>query len=886
VASQIPEFQEFTAAAAPDASYLTLTANTPGYPFKVTTSTLAVGSVTVTETTPGKFAVNEVHKISLVGTYTGGTFTLTYNVGAGNVTTGNIAWNATAAAVQTALQALTGVGAGQVLVTGGPGPNSPWFVQWTGTLGGQVIATGTVNGTNLTGNGSVAVTETTRGNGSSDDVQFLDCTPMSFQFPINFTLTLDGQTTSTLNSESTPAAIQSALQALPNVGSGNCSVLGPALQNSEPTTYVIHFTGALGGQHVSTLVVGGYVSPQPGASSAPVVTKIQNGGQTTSDDIQWIDLGFTATGAGTNGTVCNYTLTVGGQTTGALSNLANGGSNAGTIAAALGALSTVGSNNAVIYMPSNTIMTGQVVNGILVRFTGGKANTNMPSITVGVSAGPGATVTRQSYGGANVNEVQQIVVYGTGGTFTLTAAAQTTSAIAFGAAAATVQTRIQTDLSATFSAVTVSGSGTLASPYVVTVTNPANTATAVMTGNGSSLTGGGGTIAEQTAGAAGVNEVQTVTLIAGVTGGTFKLSFGGAQTIATAFNASAATVQTNLRALATINTVNVAGSNGGPYIVTFSGAQGNAPQALITGDGTGLTGQSGSQTLIGQTATFSSGPNHYNDPLNWTRGRVPDSLDDVSFESGTSDCLHGLNQMATFTVNTGTDVVTFTSLSNLINDQIVRVTSTTTLPAPLAAGTSYYLINVDRDAQTCQLALTSGGAAIDITTAGTGTHTIGVRLNSIEFNSDWSGKGALPLHNENGEYYEYRPLYLHVGLDSAGAQTVTVGTGQGGGSGRIHLDTDVDKTLLKIIDTGGSSDAGAPAFLWKGTHAQNTLNQLNGDVGVACLYSGELASLASIQLRAGTLELGGGITLTGPIDQTGGKLLSDAASINGVCLLR
>src|SRR4029078_2123555 len=98
-ASTIPEFAEMLPSAASDNSYLTLTAVTAGVPFVVTTSTTntTAGQITVVETTKGVAPVNEVHKITLVGNYSGGTFTITYNFGGGNETTGTIAYNATAA---------------------------------------------------------------------------------------------------------------------------------------------------------------------------------------------------------------------------------------------------------------------------------------------------------------------------------------------------------------------------------------------------------------------------------------------------------------------------------------------------------------------------------------------------------------------------------------------------------------------------------------------------------------------------------------------------------------------------------------------------------------------------------------------------------------------
>ena len=71
-------------------------------------------------------------------------------------------------------------------------------------------------------------------------------------------------------------------------------------------------------------------------------------------------------------------------------------------------------------------------------------------------------------------------------------------------------------------------------------------------------------------------------------------------------------------------------------------------------------------------------------------------------------------------VNTGTE--TFTSNAHgYSNGTPVQVASTGTLPAPLVAATTYYIVN--SAANTYQLSLTATGSAIDITTAGTGTIT-------------------------------------------------------------------------------------------------------------------------------------------------------------------
>ena len=68
--------------------------------------------------------------IMTYGQPTGGTFTLTFF----GSTTASLAYSATAAQVQTALQALGSIGAGNVICAGGPLPTIPVFVTWASAL--------------------------------------------------------------------------------------------------------------------------------------------------------------------------------------------------------------------------------------------------------------------------------------------------------------------------------------------------------------------------------------------------------------------------------------------------------------------------------------------------------------------------------------------------------------------------------------------------------------------------------------------------------------------------------------------------------------------------------------------------------------------------------
>jgi hypothetical protein len=76
-----------------------------------------------------------------------------------------------------------------------------------------------------------------------------------------------------------------------------------------------------------------------------------------------------------------------------------------------------------------------------------------------------------------------------------------------------------------------------------------------------------------------------------------------------------------------------------------------------------------------------------------------------------------------FTAVAATDLCSATG-HKFISGTRVRLTTTGTLPAGLAPLTDYFVRDADLTAGTLKLAATLGGAAIDITDTGTGTHTI------------------------------------------------------------------------------------------------------------------------------------------------------------------
>lgn len=155
-----------------------------------------------------------------------------------------------------------------------------------------------------------------------------------------------------------------------------------------------------------------------------------------------------------------------------------------------------------------------------------------------------------------------------------------------------------------------------------------------------------------------------------------------------------------------------------------------------------------------------------------------------------------LSAFSTFTADAGTDVCTHSNI-NLYPYTRVQVSTTTTLPAGLSAATNYYVIKVS-DTE-CKFATSYAnavaGTAINITDAGTGTHTIntllprytsGAGLQAIFWNSNATALGAatpnLSLGYTNQEQTGSRatPTTLPVGKTTpANGLILYSGTGSG-----------------------------------------------------------------------------------------------------------
>jgi len=201
--------------------------------------------------------------------------------------------------------------------------------------------------------------------------------------------------------------------------------------------------------------------------------------------------------------------------------------------------------------------------------------------------------------GGPINEVQRVgfsdpISSISGGTFTLSFGGQTTSAIAYNASAATVQSALEglSSIGSGNVSVVKLHATTSKHEWQITYTGSlGGTNVSQMTINAASVTTMMGPPTEieatDTTGGNG-NEQQTVTLTS-ASGGVFRLAFEGETSQPIAYNASSSTVETALEELNIVDNVTVSGSAGGPWTVTFVGDHSGLNVSQMTGDAATLT---------------------------------------------------------------------------------------------------------------------------------------------------------------------------------------------------------------------------------------------------------------------------------------------------------
>jgi autotransporter-associated beta strand protein len=554
-----------------------------------------------------------------------GTFTLTFN----GQTTSALAFNATAAQVQAALDGLSTIGGiggfVNVTLTG-----NVYTVQFAGALTG--LAQPLLAATPAAG-ASTAVTETSIGSGITLDQQTLTLTTgaATDTFKLNF----NGQTTSTLTVGSPTLAsdIQSALNTL-------LGTSGVATVTSVGNVFTVTFSGLMAGfdQPLLTATV-------TGTSTVAIATLTHGAGGTLVDpntaqgsgpslELQ-TNLDFTPVQINGTGFQLN------GHDTGALRNVS--GSNRFTGNLILNTNSTIGvdSNTTLTIQGTGTIsatsptfsltkeLTGTLILDNPDSYSGGTfLNAGALQIQNGLALGSavatsavmdGAQLQLQNPTGGPavaVSPNQSLTLSGTGigGTGALVDIGGSNSwlgNITFNenpgfSPDTTPNGAVAIGVANAADTLTIAGTINEALPTGLSKVGPGKLVLTQQDGYSGSTYVNSGIVNIQNPGALGTfSEVQLIDL-GGTTQGTFTLTFNGQTTGALAFNVPAsggvgptASIQNALNALSSIGpagSVTVTGNAGGPYSVTFNGGSlANLPQNLLTIAQTNFT--------VGSTAT-------------------------------------------------------------------------------------------------------------------------------------------------------------------------------------------------------------------------------------------------------------------------------------------
>ncbi|MCY2986729.1 MAG: M36 family metallopeptidase [Planctomycetota bacterium] len=467
----------------------------------------------------GGLGTNEIQLVSFVQAPAAGAFTLSYP-GSGTQVTADIPYNATANAVQTALEGLPGL-SGNVRVTGDAG--GPWVIEFQGTLAGQDMALLVGDGANLR----------------------LAGTP--YQLPQG-TYRLDiGSSTESNN------VVSSAVELGTLFDTTQVDYLG----------YLGDYTGR--DNHVADVDLYRFDAGNAwltGTSPSLATSTVSNG---TDSEVQLLTVG---------GLTGSLTLTYNGVAATSTLSAPYTGLTVAQVAAHLNTIPALNGNVAVL---------GSNGGPFSLVFLNALAGANVSPLGTVLGAGTTAVVSTTTDGGSR-HERQQLTFGGTiaSGSFTLTYGANlTTGSIAWSATPSTLVNNIQAKLDGIFGAGNTVVAAQTGSLVTITFTGQWADANLAQLTATPTLTGSSPTLTVSTLSQGGANEVQTVAL-AGLVAGTMTLSYQGSSasfplSFVPGISPTAAEVLAHLDSIpALTGNVSVLGAPAGPFTVVFRNALGGA----------------------------------------------------------------------------------------------------------------------------------------------------------------------------------------------------------------------------------------------------------------------------------------------------------------------
>jgi trimeric autotransporter adhesin len=494
-----------------------------------------------------------------------------------------------------------------------------WSVMVTGTSEGAPLDVD-LTGSDPVSSG-ISIVRLQAGRAAQNEIQRIKFpgTPSSGTWFVRFRNSI----TSALAYNITNANLQTALEGLASIGSGNVTVSG-----SYTAGYLVTFQGTLAATDVD--LISAYSDDFAGVASYKL--DITSSGGIGRQEYSMPDL------SGDANTIYRFSYD------GSQSHYFTGAATTSQLLTALESISTIGSGN--VYVQENVdksytiALIGSFVGRAggtlsLVDVSNGDASTDLTAST------PTFTTSTKTV----VVTILNMPYWGSG-TLTFSYNGATTAAITYnGATSGTVQSALTT-ASIPWVCTAVAGGQYGARSFTFTLTGSVDPG--VILPDVSSLVGCYAIDVRTTQPAlVARNEVQQINIETDPTGGTFTLAFGANTSSGIAYNASASTIQTTLQGLASIGASNatVSGAVGGPFVVEFVASLAAAAQNLIVGNGASLT-RTASASVTSAIVTVPTGPNWWTNTSNWSLGSVPSSTHVATFDAGSVGCRYGISAVA------------------------------------------------------------------------------------------------------------------------------------------------------------------------------------------------------------------------------------------------
>lgn len=811
-----------------------------------------------------------------LGTGTGGTRTFTFD----GFTTSDLAFDATTGTVQTAMRALLSINGANVTVSGTA--NSSYVFTFSGDLAHRELPLIECDETNITGGSIGASLSISEGASGTNQIYYLERMPTDETYTTERSQVIITRTTAsgwsagtwtfdssvagfsavTIPFDATPSEIAALIEA-------EVETTGSVVVVATLTRYYVYFYGTESQFTLGTITIGSAIT------GGSVALSSQNQGDNNSASV------IPST---------TFKFAYGGASSSAVAINASDAD----MQAAIEAMAFCGTGNVTVTELNDDVST--YVKKIEFRGALGGRYVGF-GVTEVVDADGTMNLQQYQLGAATgANEAVTLTIAGTPstGSLILEQSGNETAAIAYNETAAGVAAKVGAMSHVGAANVVGTGGPLPGTPVVITFINGlSQTDVPLMTVNDNALRC---SVAQTTPGVTGANEIQKLDLSGqDIWAGTVTLTVDSVAFDALDWDSTYLELQAEIDGeLGT----GKATASGGPWpefpiYIEFDGDNAETNMDLITATDdlkNGLAEAVSHDPLIVSLTTRATGPNHWNNGVNWvnpassTDFKPPCPGDSVYVSEGRGDILYGLAQVVDFTVDQTNDYLIPATSHDFLDGQEIEVWHTGGgLPTGLSGSTTYYVRDLDAFTGKFRLSATLDGTAVNISSAGSGTLTAGVRLELLKLAAKSTSKIGLPWLSASN-YREYREQYLKIGTTPAGVKKVIIGEGDGQGAGRVCINTGTDQAVIECLATGSPIDSGLPAARWKGAHASNVVKLRGGELGIACL-TGETATGDQVEQTGGTLTVG---TVTfATYDKTGGDLIRvDRGSFSGVVSIR